>query len=129
MKKNIENSDIPISRPTMLAPRSVCRRKIENGTSGWRWRSSTATNAASSRTAPAILPSVAEEVHPDVDGVDERVDEQRQAGGHEHRAGDVERRVLPLVTALHEQPRGEEGGEESDRHVDEQHPPPAERGR
>ena len=34
MKKNIENSDMPISRPTMFAPRSVRRRKIENGISG-----------------------------------------------------------------------------------------------
>ena len=41
MKKNIENSDIPISRPTMLAPRSVRRRKIENGISGSSPRSST----------------------------------------------------------------------------------------
>ena len=34
MKKNIENSDMPISSPTMLAPRRVRSRKIENGTSG-----------------------------------------------------------------------------------------------
>ena len=45
MKKNIENSDMPISRPTMSAPRSVRRRKIENGSSGWRVRSSITTNA------------------------------------------------------------------------------------
>ena len=40
MKKNIENSDMPISSPTMFAPRSVRSRKIENGISGSRWRSS-----------------------------------------------------------------------------------------
>ena len=34
MKKNIENSDMPISSPTTLAPRRVRSRKIENGTSG-----------------------------------------------------------------------------------------------
>ena len=53
MKKNIENSDMPISSPTMLAPRSVRRRKIENGTRGWRWRSSITANAASRTAAPA----------------------------------------------------------------------------
>ena len=52
MKKNIENSDMPISSPTTLAPRSVRRRKIENGISGSRWRSSITTNAISSTTAP-----------------------------------------------------------------------------
>ncbi len=31
MKKNIENSDAPISRPTTLAPVNVRRRKIPEG--------------------------------------------------------------------------------------------------
>ena len=53
MKKNIENSDMPISSPTMLAPRRVRFRKIENGISGSRWRRSIATNAISSTTAAA----------------------------------------------------------------------------
>ena len=53
MKKNIENSDMPIRSPTMLAPRRVRSRKIENGISGSRWRSSIATNAISSTTAAA----------------------------------------------------------------------------
>ena len=44
MKKNIENSDMPISRPTTLAPRSVRRRKIENGMSGCAGRDSIARN-------------------------------------------------------------------------------------
>jgi hypothetical protein len=50
MKKNIENSDMPISSPTMLAPRRVRRRKIENGTSGSLRRSSIKTNEISSST-------------------------------------------------------------------------------
>ena len=45
MKKNIENSDMPISSATVSAPRSVRRRKIESGISGERWRSSIAMNA------------------------------------------------------------------------------------
>jgi hypothetical protein len=53
MKKNIENSDIPISSPTMFAPRSVRRRKIVNGISGSRARISISTNAISNTTAPA----------------------------------------------------------------------------
>jgi hypothetical protein len=47
MKKNIEKSDAPMSRPTTFAPVSVRIRKIENGTSGERERSSIATNAPS----------------------------------------------------------------------------------
>jgi len=58
MKKNIENRDIPINRPTMSAPLSVRRRKIENGSSGWRVRSSIATNATSRTAEPASRDSV-----------------------------------------------------------------------
>ena len=57
MKKNIENRDMPISRPTTLAPRSVRRRKIENGISGWLVRDSITTNAA--RSASEIAPRTA----------------------------------------------------------------------
>ena len=57
-------------------------------------------------------------------GVDERVDEQRQAGGDRHRAGDVEV-ARALVAALGQQARGEQRGREADRHVDEQDPLPA----
>ena len=48
MKKNIENSEAPTSRPTMFAPVSVRIRKIRNGTSGAAERRSSATKAASS---------------------------------------------------------------------------------
>ena len=58
MKKNIENSDMPISRPTMLAPRSVRWRKIEKGIKGSFWRSSMTTNAIKSSTAAARNASV-----------------------------------------------------------------------
>jgi len=58
MKKNIENSDMPTSSPTMSDPRSVRSRKIENGSSGWRWRRSITTNAASRIADPANLSSV-----------------------------------------------------------------------
>jgi hypothetical protein len=64
MKKNIENSDMPISSATVSAPRKVRRRKIENGISGARWRSSIARNTASSSAAPAILATVAVEPQP-----------------------------------------------------------------
>ena len=36
MKKNMLNSDMPMSSATMFAPRIVFMRKIEKGTSGWR---------------------------------------------------------------------------------------------
>jgi hypothetical protein len=46
-----------MSSETTFAPRSVRLRKIENGTSGWRWRRSTTTNAAriSSDSAPRMI--------------------------------------------------------------------------
>ena len=50
MKKNMLNSDMPMSSATMLAPRIVRMRKIENGTSGWRWRRSMTTKAARIKT-------------------------------------------------------------------------------
>ena len=58
MKKNIENSEAPTRRPTTLAPVRVRMRKIENGTSGLRARSSIATNAASSTSESASRPIV-----------------------------------------------------------------------
>ena len=64
MKKNIENSDMPISSATTFDPRSVCRRKIENGTSGSRLRRSITTNAASSATATAPSPIVRADPQP-----------------------------------------------------------------
>ena len=64
MKKNIENRDMPINRPTMSAPRSVRRRKIENGNSGWRVRRSITTNAMSSTAAPKSRSSVPVEPQP-----------------------------------------------------------------
>jgi hypothetical protein len=58
MKKNMENSDMPTSSPTMFAPRRVRRRKIENGISGWAVRDSIAMKVASSTTASASRPRV-----------------------------------------------------------------------
>ena len=46
MKKNIEKSEAPTRMPTTLAPVRVRMRKIENGTSGLRERSSITTKAA-----------------------------------------------------------------------------------
>ena len=64
MKKNIENRAMPISRLTMFAPRSVRRRKIENGIKGWRWRSSITRKAISRTAAPARRSSVAVDPQP-----------------------------------------------------------------
>ena len=66
MKKNMLNSDIAISSDTMSAPRSVRRRKIENGTSGSRLRSSIATNVASSSSDTAPSTSVLVDVQPEL---------------------------------------------------------------
>ena len=125
MKKNIENSDMPISSATVSAPRSVRRRKIENGISGARERVSITRNAASSTSAPAISSSVSRRAPAGVDGVDERVDEQREPGGDGDGAGDVEVARLGLGAALLQQARREQRADHADRHVDEQHPAPA----
>ena len=90
MKKNIENSDMPISRPTMSAPRSVRRRKIENGISGWRVRSSIDDEGDQQDRRAGESQQRRGRAPADVDGVDDRVDEQRQARGDGHRARDVE---------------------------------------
>ena len=64
MKKNIENSDMPISRPTTLDPRSERSRKIENGTSGWRDAFSMTANSPSSPSDSAPSTSVCVDVQP-----------------------------------------------------------------
>ena len=64
MKKNIENSDAPVSSPTTFAPVSVRRRKILNGTSGAAERCSITTKAPSRATAAASRPIVWPEPQP-----------------------------------------------------------------
>jgi len=44
--RTIENSAVPMMNPATFAAVSVCKRKIESGISGSRWRDSQATNAA-----------------------------------------------------------------------------------
>ena len=61
-----------------------------NGTSGALVRSSIATNAAISASASAQQPERLRRAPAGVVGVDQRVDQQRQAGGDRDRAGDVE---------------------------------------
>jgi len=65
----------------------------------------------------------------DVDGVHERVYEQRKAGRHGHGAGYVECPPLTLFAALGQYARRQEGAEETDRDVHEQHPAPVEAAR
>ena len=60
-----------------------------------------------------------------VDGVNDGVDEQRQAGGNGHRAGQIKRCRPVLGAALAQRSRGEQRRDQPDRDVDEQHPAPA----
>jgi hypothetical protein len=64
MKKNIENSDMPTSRPTTFAPRSVRRRNVLSGMSGCRVRDSMTMNVAMSATAMISRLTVCVEVQP-----------------------------------------------------------------
>ena len=58
--------------------------------------------------------------------VDDRVDEDREAGGDGHRAGGVEVTRRRLGATLGDQPRRQRGDDQRHRHVDPQHPLPAE---
>src|SRR6185437_10722180 len=102
MKKNIENSDMPISRAIVSAPRSVRRRKIENGISDARKRSSITRTAESSTRKPGR----------DGDG-----------------AGNVEDAWLRLGTTVEQQALRKQHADHADRHVHEQHPAPGEAAR
>ena len=62
----------------MSAPRSVRRRKIENGSKGWRWRRSITTNTISRARGPGQTRQRGRRSPADVDGVNDGVDEQRQ---------------------------------------------------
>src|ERR1700736_5045299 len=110
MKKNIENRLMPTSSPTMFAPRSVRRRKIENGISGQRSRSSIATKASSSSAAPASFSSVAAEPQPTFPGTPGGVHDQRKPGGDSERARDVNRAPAVLDATLHQHSRREARG-------------------
>src|SRR5919112_1009479 len=87
---------MPISRPTMSAPRMVRRRKIENGMSGLLVRLSMATKAARSSSAIPPRTSVC-----------------------------VEHALALGVAALGKQARRDRRRRDADRHVDEQPPLPA----
>ena len=66
MKKNIENSDAPISRPLTLAPVTVRTLKIRNGTSGCSARDSITAKAPSRAADRASRPTVWNEPQPAV---------------------------------------------------------------
>ena len=112
-------------KPTTFAPTIVGSRKIESGSSGLLARCSLMTNSdhqhgrdgeEAERTGrePVVLV-----------GLDDRVDEQREAGRDEHRADQVEGADGVLHAALVEQARREQDGREADRRVDEEDPFPA----
>ena len=81
---------MPTSSPTTFAPRSVRRRKIENGISGLADarldEDERGEQAERERQQHQRLSRVPARLL----GVHQRVDEDRQAGGHRHRAGHVE---------------------------------------
>jgi hypothetical protein len=65
----------------------------------------------------------------DVDGVDHRIDEQRESRRDAHGTGDVEALGAALGATLQEQSRGERRRNQADRDVDEQHPAPGQAAR
>ena len=62
--RNIENSAVPMMKPATFAAASVCSRKIENGTSGSRCRSSQTTKAARRAAEATKTPIVVAESPP-----------------------------------------------------------------
>ena len=119
---------MPMQQADDVRRRAACAGgRSSNGTSGWRVRSSIATNAASSATRQrAAGRASASSVQPASFGVDERVDEQREAGGHRaprrrrRSDGARRRRGSRRAGAARAARRAS-----ADRHVDEQHPLPA----
>ncbi len=115
---------MPISSPTMLAPRSgpqpedrerhqrITLASLDRHERDQQHHGRGQADDRSGR-APA-----------DVDRVDDGVYEQRQPGGDGHRSGDVERVAGLFAAALAQDARGQRGGDQPDRDVDEQHPAP-----
>ena len=106
MKKNIENSDMPISSPTMLAPRSGPQpedrerhQRIALAQLDRHERDQQHHGRGQADDRPGRAPA-------DVDRVDDGVHEQRQPGGDGHRAGDVERVAGRLRARLSPSMRG-----------------------
>ena len=94
-----------------MAPVRVRDWKTSNGTSGAAARDSITTKATQQDDARArAAPIVCVEPQPGVVGVDERVDQDGEAGGDGDRAGDVEAAALALVAALGDQARREQDG-------------------
>ena len=112
-------------KPTTFAPTIVGSRKIESGSSGLRGallvdqerdhqHGRDGEEAERAGREPVVLV-----------GLDDRVDEQREAGRDEHRADHVEGADGVLHAALAEQARREQDRREADRRVDEEDPLPA----
>ncbi len=91
---------MPISSATLSAPRSVRRRKIENGISGARCARLDREEDGEQRDGSGDQQQRCGRAPAGVDGVDERVDEQREPGRDGDGAGDVEVARLGLGAAL-----------------------------
>ena len=116
---------MPISSPTMLAPRRVRQsedrerhQRITLAQLDRHERDQQHHGRGQADDRPGRPPA-------DVDRVDDGVHEQRQPAGDGHRPGDVEGVAGLFAAALAERAGGERGGDQPDRDVDEQHPAPA----
>ena len=108
MKKNIENSDAATNSAVTLMPVIVrCRKMPGNGTSGALRAQLDQHERADQRERQRDQAERLRRAPAGVVGVDERVDQQRQAGRHRDGAGDVEV-ARALVAALGQQARGEQ---------------------
>ena len=119
------NSEAPVRIPTTFAPVIVRLLKIENGISGEAERSSIATKAASSATAPASRPIVWPEPQPASGAsISAYTSSDRPAvtltapAKSKFRVSDSER-LSPISDGA------SGGGDDPDRHVHPQHPLPA----
>src|SRR5918995_2550879 len=100
MKKNIGNMAPVFSRVTRLAPRRERLPKIRSGTSGRCEPVSIATNASSRTSAAAASTRGLGRSEAGVVGIDQGIDQQRQAGGDRDRTGWVEPTGARRITGL-----------------------------
>ena len=115
---------MPISSPTMLAPRRVRspedrerHQRITLAQLDRHERDQQHHGRSQADDRPGRPPA-------DVDRVDDGVHQQRQPAGDGHRPGDVERVAGLFAAALTEDPWRQCGRGDPDRNVDEQHPAP-----
>ena len=126
MKKNIENSDMPIEQAHDVGAAQRAQAEDRERHQRVAVRELDDDEGGQERERAAPRPSVCVEVQPAPFGVDERVDEQREAARSRGRRPATSKRACPVRRGSRGSRRGASSAAPSaDRHVDEEDPLPA----